>query len=634
MKNKYRNSFRVAFLLVVMILSFQSFMPGLASAEPPAPRKKILIDVPFISQVVFKDVPDSNGKPYLLGNSSEILLWSDGCGVASLAMVYARWGLATCLPCLNELLKKTGGFAGALLRLPDKPKAVANAGAPFIKEIVNISTSRPQDYKDKVDAELAEGRPVIVFINHAHFVVITGIDENGHYLINDPWQKTEAEGKNIPFADNMTRLGFNAITQFDFVFPEDNAPTNGIVVRGRIRDAYFEQGGSKGAFGNPVSQDTEDTMFNDLYPWQKFEHGAILDVNGEVRYIYGPLWRKVQQLGGLEKTGLPHNSQYSYWAGGEVVHAVDLQGMTLRWTDKSPEDQVQALYPDDAIRVEYFSNPDLHGTPIHIGVTDRIMYSWGNSRPLPWLDPQSFSMRWTGEITSRSFIGWFYTFRLTGQGRYRLSLDGRVVLDAWDRTASEKITRYLRKGKHTLLLEYAKTGDEAAISFHWSAWPGSPVFAAENGSAGPVDYLPASVTDYQDDPAEQSGGFSEPDQPVRELMDAIAAADSDRAVQTLAPSDRSLGKLLVSVFQDAIQLNNADERVEFREMDYSVNLQGGEDAIVTVDGLADLYNVDNELVDSRSFILEIPVRKQESNWYVSLNLKKVYELIREYQKSP
>jgi hypothetical protein len=595
-------------------------------------RKKILINVPFFSQVAFKGAVDSNNKQYLLGNSNDILLWTDGCGVASLAMVYGKWGLPTCLPCLNESLKKSGGFSGALLRFDD-PAAVAKAGAPFIKAITNIHTSKPQDYKEKVDSELAADRPVIVFINNAHFVVITGMDENGGYLVNDPWKKTESEGKNIPFEKNMTGLGFDKITQFDFVSPEDNAPTNGIVVRGVVRDAYFAQGGSQGVFGNPVSEDTEDTMFEDRYPWQKFEHGMIMDVNGEARSIYGPLWKKVQALGGLERTGLPLHTQYSFWSAGQVMHVVDLKDMTLRWGDQQSEDDVKILYPANTIHAEYFANDDLSGTPVYNGRTDRIQYDWGISRPIPWLDPDRFSIRWTGEIASKFFAGWWYTFHLDGEGRYRVYIDGRIALDAWDKTAKGKFTRYLGKGNHTFKVEFAKHAENASLAFEWYAWPGSRVFAADNQSDGPFDYVPASITTYLDQPASQTPAFSEPDQPVRELMDSIAAKDSDRALIALDPADRSVGKLLISAFQSATELNNAGGRVAFDEMEYSVSINGADYAIVTADGMADIYNSENELTDSRSFIFEIPVLRKEGSWYVSLDVKKVYELLKEYQNS-
>jgi len=374
-------------------------------------------------------------------------------------------------------------------------------------------------------------------------------------------------------------------------------------------------------------------MFEDRYPWQKFEHGMIMDVNGEARSIYGPLWQKVQALGGLERTGLPLHTQYSFWSAGQVIHVIDLKEMTLRWGDQQSEDNVKILYPADTIRAEYFANDDLSGTPVYASHTDRIQYDWGNSRPIPLLDPDRFSIRWTGEITSKFFAGWLYTFRLSGQGRYRVFVDGKMALDAWDRSAKGKFTRYLGKGNHTFKVEFAKNAENASMAFDWYAWPGSPVFAADNQSDGPVDYMPASITTYLDQPAGQSATFSEPDQPVRELLGAIAAKESDRALSTLDPGNRSMGKFLISAFQSTTELNNPGGRVAFDEMDYSVVMNGEEDAIVTADGIADIYNSENELTDSRSFIFEIPVLKKNSSWYVSLDLKKVYDLLKEYQNS-
>lgn len=626
----YRLLSRFSRLLIVMLLILESFASGLVTSTYAGADSAILIDVPFISQVAFKGAVDSSNKPYLLGNSKDILLWTDGCGVASLAMVYAKWGMPTCLPCLNDALKKSGGFSGALLRLPDKPEAVAAAGAPFIKGIRNISTSNPKDYKKDVDAELLAGRPVIAFIDHAHFVVITGIDTNGGYLVNDPWKKNEAEGKNIPIEKNLTKLGFDSIRQFNFIYPSDNAPTNGIIVRGAIQSDYFARGGSKGIFGNPISQNTEDTMFMDRYPWQKFENGVMLEINGRVRSIDGALWKKVQELGGLEKTGLPLNSEYSYWSGGSSISSVDLEKMTLKWSDKKPADQVEILYPEKSIRVEFFSNNNLSGQPVHTSLTDRISYDWDNAPPIPWLSSEHFSIRWHGQFTTS--IGWFRTFRVQAGGRYKVYVDGKLIIDGWDGAPAKKSTRYVGRGKHSFTVEFAKHQQATSMAFDWSAWPSSLVFAGASPD-GPVSYLPASVTDYLNESATQAISFSEPDQPVRQLMEAIASQDRDRAIQTLDPADQFSGKLLIESFQKATELKNVDGRVGFDEMDYLVSLDGEDHATVTVDGIADFYNSADELTDSQYFSFDIPVIRKEDGWYVSLDLRKAYELLKEYQTS-
>jgi hypothetical protein len=88
-----------------------------------------ILDVPFFSQTALKDAQTPDGKPanYTLGNSN-IPLWSDGCGVASLAMVFRYHGVETDLVGMNGRLKSANAFSGALLAWSESKNFVA-AGA-------------------------------------------------------------------------------------------------------------------------------------------------------------------------------------------------------------------------------------------------------------------------------------------------------------------------------------------------------------------------------------------------------------------------------------------------------------------------------------------------------------------------
>ena len=177
------------------------------------------LDVPFFSQTALRDQRAANGQPFHLGNSSRVPLWEYGCGVASTAMIFRKYGVDTDLVRLNETLRGAGGFSGALLNWSN-PDAFTRAGAPWVQGIERINTARPQDYQRRVDDELAAGHPVIAYLGGRHYVVLAGKDDKGNYRINDPWQISEAAGKGIPLEQNALQQKFNDIRQFVLVRSE------------------------------------------------------------------------------------------------------------------------------------------------------------------------------------------------------------------------------------------------------------------------------------------------------------------------------------------------------------------------------------------------------------------------------
>ncbi|MCX6029348.1 MAG: hypothetical protein NT169_08600 [Chloroflexi bacterium] len=229
-----------------------------------------LLNVPFFSQTALQSEHDEQGQSWLLGASSrydrcgvsfdrECSLWEFGCGVASLAMVFRHYGVDTDVVRLNQALRDAGGFSGPNLAWL-RSDAFRRVGSPWVAGIERIDTARPQDYRGRVDAELAAWHPIIVFLGNRHYVVLTGKDGNGNYLMNDPWAVDEASGKSILLEQNALRLKFENITQFIFVHPDRNAPTNGIAVSGVIGEKYFAVGGSRGSLGNPVALEEDFSL--------------------------------------------------------------------------------------------------------------------------------------------------------------------------------------------------------------------------------------------------------------------------------------------------------------------------------------------------------------------------------------
>src|SRR2546421_10695247 len=85
---------------------------------------------------------------------------------------------------------------------------------------------------------------------------------------------------------------------------------------------------------------------------------------------------------------------------------------------------------EHGLAIEYFNNSDLSGTPIFKETKTTSELMWFGEMPAG-VDPQQFSFRATGRLTPRQSGD--YTFGLVSAGRYRFSVDGRVVIDDWNR---------------------------------------------------------------------------------------------------------------------------------------------------------------------------------------------------------
>lgn len=449
----------------------------------PAVLPAALQDVPFFSQTALKDAQTSDGKPanYTLGNSN-IPLWSDGCGVASLAMVFRYHGVETNLVAMNERLKSENAFSGALLDW-SQPQNFVAAGAPWIQAVERINTAQPQAYRERVDAALAADEPVIAFLSGEHYVVIVGKDETAtdidqQYRINDPWAADAAAGQSIALADNvLEKGGFDSIRQFVFVTRQAHTPTNGILVTPPIREYYIAHFGAAGDLGNPIA--AEETLPDGAGVWQRFEHGAIFAPEGQApRLISGRIWEFYQQNGGIAAFGLPQRDIYSYPVGYGAGWRVDLDDRALTW--REGDAQVEQILSNRGYTAAYFANGNLSGAPVLTRFERDLQFDWGDGTPAPGVGVSEFSVRVTAPLASLG-VGWWHTFVAHTDGNVRISVDGKSLLDTWRQPdASRRVTAWLGSGDHQLTVEYAHAQGAAFLQMAVTPWPFTPVFAAES----------------------------------------------------------------------------------------------------------------------------------------------------------
>jgi len=121
-----------------------------------------------------------------------------------------------------------------------------------------------------------------------------------------------------------------------------------------------------------------------------------------------------------------------------------------------------------AVTAEFFANPELEGEPISVRRDSAVDVRWSFAPPAPGLGTDWYSVRWTGTLTA----GQAQVTRLgvDGTDGWRLWLDGRLLLDAWEkRSAGARLaTVALAAGStHAFRLEFHETTGNAQFRLAW-----------------------------------------------------------------------------------------------------------------------------------------------------------------------
>jgi len=174
------------------------------------------------------------------------------------------------------------------------------------------------------------------------------------------------------------------------------------------------------------------------------------------------------------------NSEFGDYSGSPVIAPVSvLQGIRDRVGEgvkvvyapwKSAVDGMELLQGDnfpEGLQAEYFDNPHLQGTP-QVRKDAWINFEPGNQAPDPFLPKSPLSIRWTGKL--RPTVTGQYTLSFTSDDGCRLSIDGRMLIDAWPGHAvrTDTASIYLEAGKdYQLKAEYYDNRDYAVAKLQW-----------------------------------------------------------------------------------------------------------------------------------------------------------------------
>jgi regulation of enolase protein 1 (concanavalin A-like superfamily) len=127
----------------------------------------------------------------------------------------------------------------------------------------------------------------------------------------------------------------------------------------------------------------------------------------------------------------------------------------------------------NGLRGEYYNNRDLTALVLQ-RVDATVNFSWGSGAPDPRIGPDTFSVRWTGQVEAPS--SGTYTFSTVSDDGVRLWVNDVQVINAWVDQASVRRsgTIALEAGRrYTIRMEFYENGGSAVARLEWTPPGGS-----------------------------------------------------------------------------------------------------------------------------------------------------------------
>jgi hypothetical protein len=250
--------------------------------------------------------------------------------------------------------------------------------------------------------------------------------------------------------------------------PRNNDPFQGIYsgpCRGPLRNfAWKNSTIAATASDQKLFTFDEGGNFNDPRPWQYeifpgLRLDAVYDTNNN-RY-YHPNGEAANEF--FDQNGV-RNKNLATW---KSLHA------SRQNADRDSFWQAPNLPVvngnGDGLQAVYFNDPNFTGNVIS-RVDATVNFDTGGNAPVAGIEPDTFSVRWTGEIQARE-TG-VYLFRTVGDDAIRLYLDDILVASDWGATHPAQTTdsprMYLKGGERIKVrLEYSQSYGGATARLEW-----------------------------------------------------------------------------------------------------------------------------------------------------------------------
>jgi beta-glucosidase len=185
----------------------------------------------------------------------------------------------------------------------------------------------------------------------------------------------------------------------------------------------------------------------------------------------GPPQSPVYPLEGIEKRF--SSAKISYAQGSTLVagYAIPIERTALHPASGS----------GDGLTGEYFNSKDLTGTPVLTRVDHNINFNWDKFAPIPGLERNNYSVRWTGTFTPPApgsyqlGVHVNYCYACENAEGFRLFVDGKLLVASDAKTTGERgqvvdaPIQFADTKPHAIRLEYLHGTGSAGIDLTWQA---------------------------------------------------------------------------------------------------------------------------------------------------------------------
>ncbi|WP_175621636.1 glycoside hydrolase family 3 N-terminal domain-containing protein [Chryseobacterium schmidteae] len=174
----------------------------------------------------------------------------------------------------------------------------------------------------------------------------------------------------------------------------------------------------------------------------------------------GPGNKKVSILDGIKNFVKNKNIEITYSKGIDwnLKNFVTVPSEFLSFENKK------------GLKGNYFSNSDLKGNPAFEKQDEQLNFKWTLYSPNPEkLQPDNYSVRWTGKLKAPN--SGKYKLGLRGNDGFRLYLNGKLLIDNWEKLSYSTKTVELdfNKGqKSDIVVEFHENRGEANIELIWN----------------------------------------------------------------------------------------------------------------------------------------------------------------------
>ncbi|MBE4948095.1 beta-glucosidase [Chryseobacterium culicis] len=174
----------------------------------------------------------------------------------------------------------------------------------------------------------------------------------------------------------------------------------------------------------------------------------------------GPGNKKIHILDGLKK--------YTENKGIEIIYSKGIDWNVKELATISTE--YLSSENKKGLKGSYFSNADLQGNPSYEKQDEQVSFKWTLYSPDPEkLQPDNYSIRWTGKLEAPD--SGKYQLGLRGNDGFRLYLDGKLLIDRWEKLSYsiQTVEADLVKGKkYDLKIEFHENRGEANLELIWN----------------------------------------------------------------------------------------------------------------------------------------------------------------------